>query len=78
MKKNVGTLDAYIRITLGLAMLGTGIIVKSPIKIAIGSGKVAEGVTRFCPMLYLMNLNTICKKDLKDTNKNSVPLFSGL
>ena len=80
MKKNVGTLDAYIRITLGLTMVGTGILLRSPIKIALGSGKVAEGVTRFCPMFYLLNLDTraLDKKLLKEINESPDPLFSGL
>lgn len=77
MEKNVGTLDAYLRITIGLTMLGTGIIKKSPLKIAFGSGKVAEGVTRFCPVMYLMGINT---KDLsrKKIKSSSDDLFNGL
>lgn len=58
MKKNVGDLDAYVRITGGLTMFGIGISKKSTPLIALGAMKVAEGVTRFCPMLHLMGMST--------------------
>lgn len=55
----MGLLDAYIRIFLGLIMLaGCSGQKKHPIMTVLGSMKVAEGVTRFCPCLYLMNKNT--------------------
>ncbi|MDR6225886.1 YgaP family membrane protein [Desmospora profundinema] len=66
MQKNVGTFDAFMRISCGLAGLAwsasrmarrpgrTG-----PMIVAMMSGmKVAEGVTRFCPMLYAMGIST--------------------
>lgn len=58
MQKNVGKIDAYMRITCGLFMIGTGIMRSSKTMIGLGSMKVAEGITRFCPMLYLLNLST--------------------
>lgn len=71
MQKNVGSLDAYFRITLGLFGLawGTSQLVKRPysglpIVVSLASAiKVAEGVTRFCPMLALFNVNTIMQED---------------
>lgn len=59
MKKNIGTLDSWLRITGGLYMLGTGIIEKDKLMLTIGSMKVAEGITRFCPILYSLGLSTI-------------------
>lgn len=59
MQKNVGQLDAYMRISGGLTLLGWGIMKRSTPAVAIGAMKVAEGVTRFCPMLYLLGLNTL-------------------
>lgn len=58
MKKNVGDFDAFLRITLGLSMLGVGIKRDSNPFILLGSMKVAEGLTRFCPLLYLMGIST--------------------
>jgi len=58
MEKNVGDVDALIRIWGGLFMLGMGINRDSYSLMALGSGKVAEGVTRFCPMLYLLGIST--------------------
>jgi hypothetical protein len=59
MTKNVGELDAYCRIAGGLTLLSMGIICSSKTLSFIGSMKVAEGVTRFCPMLYLMGKDTL-------------------
>lgn len=59
MKKNVGDLDALIRIWGGLFMLGMGINRDSYALMGVGAGKVAEGITRFCPMLYLLGLSTV-------------------
>lgn len=58
MKENVGKLDSYLRITCGLTMLGIGIAKESTILTAVGAMKVAEGVTKFCPILYLLNKST--------------------
>ncbi|WP_416151937.1 DUF2892 domain-containing protein [Salipaludibacillus sp. HK11] len=61
MKPNIGTLNALIRITCGFTLLGWGTakLVKrshnsSPILAMImGSMKVAEGITRFCPIVFM-------------------------
>ncbi|HHU63375.1 MAG TPA: DUF2892 domain-containing protein [Clostridiales bacterium] len=58
MNKNVGDTDAFIRIAGGIFLVGLGIVKRSRIAMFLGSLKVAEGVTRFCPMLYLMKLST--------------------
>ncbi|KPC77136.1 MULTISPECIES: DUF2892 domain-containing protein [Laceyella] len=62
MKQNVGTVDAIIRITCGLLGL-TWCVVKGrrnfPYMIALMSAlKVAEGITRYCPMLDMLNKRT--------------------
>ncbi len=58
MKKNVGEIDRYLRITLGLLMLGQGINRDSSLWMALGAMKVAEGITRYCPMLDMLGINT--------------------
>lgn len=58
MQKNVGELDAYCRIASGLTLLGIGIMNSSKTTSFLGSMKVAEGVTRFCPMLHFLDKNT--------------------
>lgn len=81
MEKNIGTIDAYIRITLGFIMLGGGIMKKSPAKIVVGSWKLAEGMTRFCPMLYVfgMNTNHLDKVlPIKKSCNSKAQLFRGL
>lgn len=67
MKKNVGTIDALIRISFGLFGLAWGIskMVSNPRRklppfIAfISAMKAAEGITRFCPGLAAVGLNTL-------------------
>jgi len=59
MQKNVGDFDAYMRITVGLFMIGTGIMRSSKMMVGLGAMKVAEGVTRFCPILSLLNLSSV-------------------
>lgn len=58
MKKNVGNLDAYMRITGGLTLFGYGIMKNSKTSVMLGSMKVAEGITRFCPMFYIMGISS--------------------
>jgi hypothetical protein len=58
VKQNVGRFDQYIRITGGLTMLGMGIRRDSPFLMMMGSMKVAEGITRWCPMLHILGLST--------------------
>lgn len=58
MKKNVGDFDSYCRIVGGLTLFGFGIIKRSRPFILLGSMKVAEGITRWCPVLALLGLST--------------------
>lgn len=55
--KNVGDVGATLRLSCGFALLGTGIIKKSPLMIAAGSTFMAQGITRFCPITYLLELS---------------------
>lgn len=65
MRKNVGTLDAMLRITFGLLGLSYGIgrMARRPSRtpwflMSMSAMKVAEGVTRFCPMLAMFGRDT--------------------
>ncbi|GAE29493.1 YgaP family membrane protein [Halalkalibacter hemicellulosilyticus] len=61
MKPNISLIDSLCRITAGLTILAwsTAQLTKrqsssAPILIAmLGSMKVAEGITRFCPLVYM-------------------------
>lgn len=61
MKRNIGTMEAILRITCGLTGLAWSTAKMSrrcwspiPIMIAMMSAmKVAEGITRFCPLKAL-------------------------
>ncbi|MBO9131265.1 DUF2892 domain-containing protein [Bacillus sp. 165] len=64
MKQNIGIINALIRITLGLTIvgLGTSKLVRKPwcssakFAIFLGAMKVAEGILRFCPITEAMKL----------------------
>lgn len=66
MNKNVGTLDALMRITCGLAGLAWSTArmarrsnsMLAPVIALLAGMKVAEGVTRFCPMLHLLGISS--------------------
>lgn len=57
-RRNVGLLDAYLRIMAGCLMLSLPHKKPHPILKVIGSMKIAEGITRFCPCLYLLKKST--------------------
>ncbi|MDI3482118.1 MAG: hypothetical protein PWQ97_1773 [Tepidanaerobacteraceae bacterium] len=57
--KNVGRLDSYLRLTLGFSMLGYGIVKKSDLMIVLGAGKIAEGITKFCPIMHMLGITTV-------------------
>jgi hypothetical protein len=66
MKKNVNSVDAFMRITVGLTGVAWGIarMVNEPYRnfpmvvTMLSAMKVAEGITRFCPMLALFNTSS--------------------
>jgi hypothetical protein len=80
MRKNVGTVDATLRITLGLLGLAYGIgkMSRKPHRtpwflMTMSAMKVAEGITRFCPMLYAFGTNTVTKRGVNAvTGKETV------
>lgn len=64
--KNVGRMDAYVRISAGLMMISLGIMQHRGWMAALGSMKVAEGVTRYCPVLSMLNMSTLSDEELID------------
>lgn len=68
MKKNVGTWDALLRITVGLVGISWAIsrMARWPYRtnfftrsvLWLSAMKVAEGITRFCPVLLALGLNS--------------------
>ena len=64
--KNVGRMDAYVRISAGLMMVSLGIMKHKGWMAALGSMKVAEGIPRYCPVLDALNLSTLSDEELLD------------
>lgn len=81
MKKNVGTLDALIRITIGLVGLSYSITrtIRCPHRNssvllgALSAMKVAEGITRFCPLLAMFGMNTANGREKRPHRISSYP-----
>lgn len=80
MKKNIGTYDALIRITLGLVGLAYCIVRANqrrynfPWMMALlFAMKVGEGILRYCPMLDLLGKNTT-----EQDHKNSLSIIHEL
>ncbi|SDI78407.1 YgaP family membrane protein [Natribacillus halophilus] len=84
MNKNVGTLDAIMRITCGFTGLAWGTSKMNrhsdrtlPVLVSFYSAmKVAEGITRYCPMLDMLNMNSeklLTQEDASDNEQNPHP-----
>ena len=73
VKANVGIIDAYMRVALGFTLLSMGQRKDSDWLTILGSLKIAEGITRFCPVLYFLGRNTVkgscCKDVVEDIEK---------
>lgn len=72
MRKNVGTIDAIIRITFGFVGLAYAIgrMSRRPYRtpwllMTMSAMKVAEGFTRFCPMLFAMGVNSRSREGIE-------------
>lgn len=63
-QKNIGRLDAYIRISTGIVITSMGIMRDKGWLTVLGGMKIAEGVTRYCPMLDIMGLSTISDEEI--------------
>ena len=81
MKKNVGTYDALIRITVGFFGLayGTYKMIRNPYRgmpvlvTFFSAMKVAEGMTRFCPLNALLGVSTLRMDDALDHDEQQKP-----
>ena len=63
MKQNVGNLDRWIRIVLGVALLSLLVFLSGPIRWIglIGLIPLVTGIINFCPIYALLGIST--KKD---------------
>ena len=78
IQKNIGILNALLRITCGLSMLAwlTAKMVRRPWKssylvwMILAAMKVAEGIVRFCPVTALFSRGQDLYEDLVDEMAN--------
>jgi len=83
VSKNVGRVDGFLRITLGLSLLGFGITRRSDLMTLYGATKTAEGLTRFCPLYHVLGITTINNRFeltndsvIKSLNRDKIPVDS--
>lgn len=64
MKKNIGTMDALIRIILGIILLSLIFIGPKSLWGFIGLIPLLTGIIRYCPLYPILGINTgsKCKK----------------
>ncbi len=60
MKSNVGGIDKILRVVVGLAIIGWGVVTHNWWG-AVGIVPLLTGVMNFCPAYSLLGVNT-CKK----------------
>jgi hypothetical protein len=78
-QQNIGTINAILRMTLGLTFLcwATAKLVKKPwrqsylIIVFLSAMKIAEGILKFCPVTELLKL---CEEhnDFKQQNQSQI------
>lgn len=66
MKKNIGSIDRVTRITAGILLIGTGLVLKSWWG-AVGIIPLATAFVRWCPAYTIFGLNT-CRNGSCDTD----------
>ncbi len=62
MKANVGGIDKILRIVVGLAIIGWGVMEKNWLG-AIGIVPLATALINFCPVYSLIGFNTSKEKE---------------
>ena len=58
MMKNVGMIDAGVRVAVGLTAFGLGVAKRKPAVIALGALGTASGLTGYCPVYALAGMNS--------------------
>lgn len=86
MKPNIGTLNAYVRIMCGLTMLvwsggrlhhGRYDTSRHVLCVMMGAMKVAEGITRFCPLTKMISdsMTKTTESTEEQANSSSVNMY---
>jgi len=72
MRQNVGGLDRYARIAVGVILVLVGTVgVNSLILTVVGLVVMGTGVFRFCGLYSLLGINTACKMKPKNDEKKT-------
>lgn len=70
MKQNVGGIDRYARIAVGIILVVVGTVLASNLILTIiGLIVMGTGVFSFCGLYSLLGINTACKIAPKETEK---------
>ncbi len=60
MNMNVGSTDRFVRVVVGVAIIGAGIYFQNWWG-AVGIILVTTGMVRYCPTYSLINITTVAK-----------------
>ncbi|WP_158734631.1 DUF2892 domain-containing protein [Alteribacillus sp. YIM 98480] len=79
MKPNIGTLNAMVRITCGLTILACSTAELTKYRrngrhllyAMMGAMKVAEGITRFCPLTKMITDSVSAQKNYPETESST-------
>ena len=55
MKNNIDTIDSFIRLVLGISLIGVGVYKKTALAIFAGSFLAVEGIYKFCPIKHMLS-----------------------
>lgn len=73
MKTNVSDFHSYCSLVGGFTLFGFGIIKKSNTAIFLGSMRIATGVTKWCPIMSLLNLTANNDCEFAEEEVTEVP-----
>ena len=80
MDQNMGKMNRFLRLTAGFYLLGVGINKSSNLFMVAGSMKIATGLTRWCPIVHILEKRAQHKEstkeeDLQEFDKTQVPVI---
>lgn len=67
MRRNIGHIDAYLRLVAGFLLLGWGLRSRHPARafwlMLLGAGRIAEGLMRWCPFMAVLGIDSLTSQE---------------
>ncbi|NMA95397.1 MAG: DUF2892 domain-containing protein [Clostridiales bacterium] len=79
MDQNMGKMNRFLRLTAGFYLLGVGINRQSNLLMVAGSMKIATGLTKWCPIVHILekkaqHKEAANKENPHELDKTQVPV----